>query len=68
MSIDAVAAIRDWTKESGKQHPVDLIMDLVSEYGEMLELAYVQPSVDDMIDRITDAVAALAERDRIPYG
>ncbi len=72
LDMDVPTVIRDWVEpapqaDGPRDHPVDLIMTLVYEYGDMGIQDANEDDLDAMYDRIHDALVALSERERTPY-
>ncbi len=76
--MDVAAHIRDYIEPTPDElrsgyngpnlyHPVDALSDLVLEYGIMSLHGDGDDDLGAMLDRIHDAIKALANRDRTPY-
>ncbi|HXH79534.1 hypothetical protein [Nocardioides sp.] len=84
IDLDVAAYVRDYTdrrpdpSDGGEvvpppgagEHPVDLVMELVAEYGRRIQLPVLTtggPGADEVLARIAEAVKALSARGDLPY-
>jgi len=84
IDLDVAAYARDYTERrpdttdgdvvvppsDTRVHPVDLVMELVADYGQLIQLPVLTtggPGADEVLDRIAEAVKALSARGNLPY-
>lgn len=84
IDLDVAAYVRDYTDRrpdssdgdggvpppGAGEHPVDLVMELVADYGRRIQLLTPitdGPGADEVLARIAEAVKALSARGKLPY-
>ncbi|HXH57919.1 hypothetical protein [Iamia sp.] len=84
IDLDVAAYVRDYTERrpdtadgevdvppsDARAHPVDLVMELVADYGQLIQRPVPttgEPDAGVVLDRIAEAVKALSARGNLPY-